>query len=325
MTPLDRQLEAIRDRVGIGIRRGPTLVRTEAGAGRAALARRVPTPLDLREAQFRQGLMLDDRGRPTVDLLVGYFRGALWALADDPTGALADLPRLEEHVVIGLDGPFAWEVLGAWASPSAIGLPYLGAFSPREGELVLRAGRTGEYGYLVIVPAERAESTLAALEAAAAPMDPVRTDDAAVSRCAFENFVFELAREGAHDLDALELQLTWRLDLASEAPGMDAVRAHRAAGLRRRLTPVEGETDLAEGSEVTVDGRPVGRILAAVGRRALAVLDLPWAQAGMAYEAAGTPISTRSAPFVTNRSLFVNPQRHAWATRDEIEWPPGWR
>ncbi|MCB9684862.1 MAG: hypothetical protein H6735_07490 [Alphaproteobacteria bacterium] len=322
MTALQDQLDAIRHRVGIGVREGLALGRTDATSGRAALAPRSATNLDLREAQFRQGLVLDDGGRPTVDLLVGTFRGTMWTLLDDPRGDLADLGTLEDHVVIGIDGPFAWEVLGAWASPSAIGLPYLGAFAPRDDELVIRAGRTGEYGYLVIVPADRAEETLAAVWAAAAPMDPVRTTDEAVARCAFENFVFELGREGAHGLDALELQLTWRLDLHADAPGLDAIRAHREAGLRRRLTAMEAEEPLVEGAEVRAGDRSIGRVLAAVGGRALAVLDLPWAQSGMTFEVDGRPATTRSAPFVTNRSLFVNPQRHSWATRDEIELPP---
>ena len=94
------------------------------------------------------------------------------------------------------------------------------------------------------------------------------------------------------------------------------------------LATSEAERETRVGDPLTVDGRRIGEVVARAppldggGDRVLAALDLPYANPGLTCELDGAPVVTRSAPFVTNRSLFVNPQRHAWATRDEIELPP---
>ena len=51
----------------------------------------------------------------------------------------------------------------------------------------------------------------------------------------------------------------------------------------------------------------------------LALLDLDQAHPGFLWDTDRGPVQTLSAPLVTNRSLFVRPQRHAW--RDEASLP----
>jgi hypothetical protein len=51
----------------------------------------------------------------------------------------------------------------------------------------------------------------------------------------------------------------------------------------------------------------------------LALLDLDHAHPGFTWQTPTGPATTVSAPLVTNRSLFVRPQRHAWA--DEATLP----
>jgi aminomethyltransferase len=334
---LAHQVAAVRERVALGLREDLCLLAMDARAGMDALDGHVATNLDIREAQLRQGLVLDEAGRPRLDLLLGFFRGRMWALAtglpeEEAVAALGahGAERLgAEHVVFTVDGPFAWEVLARWDTAAAVGLPYLGCYAPREGLLVIREGRTGEYGYLVIAPRAEAPAVWEALRAAAAPMDPAVIGPEARAHCALENWVFDLPHDGAHGLDALELQLTWRLDLRKQAPGLDAIRAHRAAGLRRRITALSTSAPVSPGDPVRAGAQAIGRVLrvapdlSGAGHRVVAALDLPWAAAGMTYAIGEQPATTRSAPFVLNRSLFVNPQRHAWAARGEIELPAG--
>lgn len=322
------QVGAIRRSVGLHRVDGARLFRFEADAGLAALDPVVATNLQLREAQFRQGLVLDDRGEPIADLLMGPFRGSLYTLVRGELEAGGE-PMHETHAAFGIDGPFAWELLGAWDTPAAIGLPYLGAYAPRDDVLVVRAGRTGEYGYLILVPNDQADAVWDDLHRRAIAMEGAAVERPALAHCSLENFVFELDREGRAGLDALELQLTWRLDLDKDAPGLDAIRAHRAGGLRRRLVAIRTPEPVADGAAVICEGEERGRVLASApdllgsdGQRVLAVLETPWAHPRMTYRIAERPAETISAPFVLNRSLFVNPQRHAWATRDEIELPP---
>lgn len=334
---LRAQVRAIRSSVALGPRDGLTLLELDANAGLDALDGRVATALDIREAQFRQALRLDEAGRPIADLLVGFFRGTLHVMGlglshaemIQALGAESARPVHEDHVVFGLDGPFAWEVLSRWDTAAAVGLPYLGAYSPREGVLVIREGRTGEYGYSIIVPRDQADTVWEELVGAAAPMDPGFVGDDARRHCALENWVFDITRDGAFGLDALELQLTWRLDLLKEATGLDAIRAHRTSGLRRRIVAMQADGPVDSGATVTAAGSPIGQVLSTApdlfgtDHRVVAVLDMPWANAGLEYAIDDRPARTVSAPFVLNNSLFVNPQRHSWDTRDEIELPSG--
>lgn len=322
---VDAEVRAIRRSAGLSRVEGWTLLRAPLEAALSTVDPRVATNLELREAQLRQALALDDAGRPRLDLLVGAFRGELLVLADGPNaeGVLGIPSSAEPPVIFGLDGPFAWEVLGAWDTPTAIGLPYLSLYAPRDGLLVIRAGRSGEYGYWLLVPRAEADAVWADLERRVREMDGAVVGAEALRRCAFENWVFDLAADGAHGLDALELQLTWRLDLKKDATGLDAIRAHRDAGLRRRILAIRAAGPLAPGATVQYAGQPIGTVLRASDRHAVAVLDRPSAEVGLDVTIDGTPARTVSAPFVLNRSLFVNPQRHAWATRHEVEIPEG--
>ncbi|MCO4746701.1 MAG: aminomethyltransferase family protein [Proteobacteria bacterium] len=327
---LTTQLRALRNEVTLSWHDGLSLLRFDANRGIETLEPLIATDLGIRESQFRQALRLDDQGRPLADLLIGFFRGTLHvfgtglehAAMAEALSAQDAVQAHDDHVVISIDGPFAWELLGAWDTPSAIGLPYLGAYSPREGVLAVRAGRTGEYGYMLVVPRAQAEGIWNEL-LAASPMPVTVVGKETLERASLENWVFEIDREGRSGLDALELQLTWRLDLHKDAVGLDAIRAHRDAGLRRRITALRSGKPLASGARVLCEGQEIGQVLAAAETAVLSVLDTPWAEAGMTYTVDGEPVHSQSAPFVVNRSLFVNPQRHSWAGRDEVELPEG--
>jgi glycine cleavage system aminomethyltransferase T len=77
---------------------------------------------------------------------------------------------------------------------------------------------------------------------------------------------------------------------------------------------------------------PIGTVLRAArsvtlgDHVAIGLLDIAHAHSGIesyavAHAGASVPVRTVSAPFVNNRSLFVNPQRHAFARRAEIAFP----
>lgn len=325
---MNEDIAAIRGGVALARLPDVTVLRGPARPAIEQLDPRVATSLALRDASVRQALALDDAGRPTADLLVGVFRDELLAVASGAVDALG--LAAADAAVLSIDGPFAWELLAEWDTPGAIGLPYLGVYAPRDGVLVIRAGRTGEYGYSLVCERAVADAVWAELVDAGRALDARVVDPAALRHCALENRVFDLERDGAHGLDALELQLTWRLDLRKRATGLDAIRAHRASGLRRRVTGITGP-EAALGAPVTLDGAPVGTVVAAVPDpggetwRILAAIDMPWAWPGLAVAVDGRPARSVSAPWVVNRSLFVNPQRHAWATRAEIPLPEGLR
>jgi glycine cleavage system aminomethyltransferase T len=324
------EVAAVRRGVAISAPNHLSVLRFQGDAGWDALERRLPGRLNLREGQLRPSLLLDEAGRPTADLLVGQLDGdavvvGRGAPADEIVDAVGvDAARVHEEVeLVGVDGPFAWELLAAWDTPGVIGLPYLGAYRAKDGAWVLRAGGAGEFGYLVL----GAPGTRDRLLDLGQRVDARAVGFAAMQRCGVEAFVYDpwLWRGP----DALELQLTWRLDLTKDAPGLDALRAHRAAGLRRRVTALR--VDAAEpfgldtrADPVTADGQVIGHALVCARggpTSAIALLDAAFAHPGQSYEVGGRPATSVSAPFVLNRSLFVNPQKHEYARRHEIELP----
>ena len=69
----------------------------------------------------------------------------------------------ESHVLLGLDGLRAWAVVKEIFGGDVLGLPYLSVeVYPFEGHRVhlFRAGKTGEFGYLLLAPVAIGEALL---------------------------------------------------------------------------------------------------------------------------------------------------------------------
>ena len=55
---------------------------------------------------------------------------------------------------------------------------------------------------------------------------------------------------------------------------------------------------------------------------AMAMLDVAFAHSGVdRYAIRGAPVRTISPPFVNNLSMYVNPQRDSFNTRDAVRFP----
>jgi glycine cleavage system aminomethyltransferase T len=323
-----------------------TILRFRGPGARDAVDRLCAGPLRGRDGQLQHLLLLDEQAHCFADAYVLCDDDEYELLLDGPEArAAADhvaghVPRgadveIEDrtgsHAAIALDGPFAWELLSRVAGAEAVGLPYL-TFFHGEGWTCCRAGRTGEYGYLLEAPGERAAELHRALLEAGAALDAVEADRAVLDQCALENLFFNPRREGREPVTPIELQLQWRVDYAKQSLGMDALRRHRAAGAGSRLTTLVAPRAVAAGDPVRIGAARVGRVLSAgwsVVRGdcvLLALLDLGCAHPGIrGFEiGADEPVPGRSVtpPLLNNRSLFVSPQLHTYATRGELRLPP---
>jgi glycine cleavage system aminomethyltransferase T len=304
------------------------------------LDRLLPGRLKLRDGQLLLTLLLNDDGTPLADAYLGWDDDEFFLLVDglDAAALLAYLrqhlrpedgleveDRSTTHAVVALDGPYAWELLGAGLDPEAVGLPYL-SFYHGDGWLCYRAGRTGEFGYGIIVRAAEAAALEARLEAAGRPFDTQRAGIEALDQCALENWFFNVRREGRAAVTPIELQLQWRVAYDKDYVGVDALRRRRQEGPRQRLTTLLAPADIAIGDDVTLHGRPVGRIVNAGFSPvrgdwvALALLDVAYAHPGIAAFRCGVGVPCRSVvpPVLNNRSLAVSPQLHSYQTREEI-------
>jgi glycine cleavage system aminomethyltransferase T len=155
------------------------------------------------------------------------------------------------------------------------------------------------------------------------------------SLCALEQGSFDVGHGEARALTPYELQLQWRLDYSRKVPGIAAVRAQRDAGTAGRITWWIGAHGARPeiGSAVTLGQRAVGQVIHAAESPALAAtIGLVLLELGVAFpglpmgwvDVAGQrqALQTVAPPLLNNRSLFVHPHRHTFATRERVTAPP---
>lgn len=336
------EVRAIRTCAALGWRPDIARFRLSGSGAWELLGRVCPADIYLRDGQLRHTLLLDERGHPVVDLLVGndddsflLFGEGLPAAAlrehlvrHAPPGLAFELDDLgTSHAYLTLDGPFAWEVLGKLEGPDVAGFPLLTCYRPRPDTTYLRAGKTGEYGYGLLVPhAEAAALWLRLLEAGAA-LDLREVGIEASWHASLESWFFNIHAEGlAAELTPHELQLHWRLSHEErDYVGAAALRARRPT---RRTTALVGRAPLAPGAVVRYQDRPVGSVLVTATSVtlglpiAIALVERELAHSGIDRFVAGdVPVRTVSPPFVDNLSLYVSAQRHSWSTRHELDYP----
>lgn len=307
--------------------------------------------LYLQSGQAREALLLDEGGDVELDLVVARQDTSflVGASGPDPSrlarlleraceGRAAEARSLAEtHRVVGLHGPYAWELCAGWLGPELVAMPHLSC--DRRGEVeVLRAGKTGEYGYEVLVPLAEEQPLREALLRLAPAYDALELDAATLALAALENGFFHASSVLPRVRCPLELQLGWRLSHDKRFRGSEAIARRRAEGLRRRVTWASSEQALSEGDVLLCDAEPVGEIVHAlrdpVTERWLALALMPssvaWAGHTLRLATGGGPagdaavVHTVSPPFLRNRSLFVSPQRHTYLGRASDAFPEIW-
>jgi aminomethyltransferase len=303
----------------------------------------------VRDGRMLQTLILDERGQPVADVYVcpdydacilmvegmttEQFSTCLARNADpDLEIALEDLRP--EHELISLHGPYAWEVLSKWLTPDIIGLPYLSFYGFDRGTC-FRAGKTGEYGYDLVIRSEDAQDARRELLELVRSVGGSEVSLGTLDLCALENGFFSVRNGSVEGLTPVELQLQWRLSARKQFPGSAAIEARRATGISRRLTYFVARDGVNPGDQVRGPDAPVGEVMAAAfspgigGVVGTVLLDIPVAHPGIdeffvPNEGSAQPIRTVSSPLIVNRSLLVNPHHHSYATREDVLNPPMW-
>jgi glycine cleavage system aminomethyltransferase T len=257
---------------------------------------------------------------PSASELIAYIR------AHAPQGTAVVLDDLSAtHDVLGIHGPYAWQVMEGLAGPEIIGVPYL-TFLHLEDWTCVRAGKTGEFGYDLLVPKHRAPALRERIEHAGRETGLVHAALPALEHCALENWFFNIRREGRLAVTPIELQLQWRVAYAKPFVGHEALRDRRARGPDRRLTCVTSPTPLSTDDVVALGNSAVGVVVnaglvptgdhdAAPFFTSLALLDIDVAHPGIdeLVASGSVHVTTVSPPTVDNRSLHVNPQRDRYA------------
>jgi glycine cleavage system aminomethyltransferase T len=344
---LDDQLRAIRHAAALTPADHVACLRVSGDDGFDALDWLCPIELHLRDGQMRHTLLLDEQGRIIADLYICRADESFYLLVEGMTavevtehiqGQLAGNTRIvvddlrQTHTLLSLGGPFAWELLAQAVDPEIIGLPYM-TFFDMGTWVCFRAGKTGEYGYDLLMPIDEAETTRARLIEVGQEFDLGTLGLEALDQCALENWFFNIRREGRSGASPIELQLQWRLSYTKDYVGSEAIRALRQARPGSRLTCLVADEPVAVGDRVAHDGREVGRIVNAGSSSArgdwvaTALIEIGLAHPGLGFTVVSDTGTERSAhsvspPVLNNRSIYINPQQHSYGTRRELDLPP---
>ena len=226
-----------------------------------------------------------------------------------------------DHVVLSLDGFKSWEVVKKIFGADVIGLPYLSIENYQfAGEPVrfIRAGKTSEFGYLLIAPVKIAaqlfDTLKAEVEARGGQLAGVDAHDA----LRLEGRFFNIFREGERVCDPLPLGLQWMIDFDKEQfSGSEAIRQRRADGLKHKIIGLAAEPGcnaLKCGARIFQEGRDVAEVVADCDSvvlnqpLALGLFSLELAYSGLEFRAGspdGPVVRSISMPPIMPKSLTV--------------------
>jgi aminomethyltransferase len=344
---LASEVFAIRNSAGLSRSTHVTIVRVD-GAGALDFLQTASTQSPyMREGRVRHTLLLRDDASVFADAFIVNVDDAFLVLAEGPSEAelVTWLETLRERAgaknvnvrgttgdwaTFGVDGPYAWELAAGFMGPTTLGQPYL-SLSRREDMMCLRAGKTGEYGYLLMVPSANAESAEAKLREIGGPLDLATVTREALDVCALENWHFSMRQLGTTSfirttLTPIELQLQWRVVYTREFAGAEALRARRAEGPKARVTCFTSSSPIAPGQRVRLHGLEgdAGEVLASCDSPTLGqtvgsvLLDIRVAHPHITFTAGEHEIRTCTASLVDNQSLRIQPHKHSYASRNDV-------
>lgn len=388
--PSAAEMHALRSAVGISLLEHVVVLRIDGPGAFALLDRLSTAPLYLRDGEIRQTLLLNEAGVPVADASIASDQDGYFLLADGlaeaelldyverygrslpgregPAGVASGEATVtslgQSHQLWSLNGPYAWELASLVLGPSVVGMTYMTTYRPPAGgpaeEIVcFRNGKTGEYGYDLLVPRHRAAALGTSLFQHGDRVGCARVELPALNQAALENWQFNMRTlrafrglsrltastspgEGEPDdvggcesiVTPIELQLQWRVGYDRGFLGAEALRRRREQGSAAvRLTCFTAADAVTAGEEILWGDEVIGRVFASgwshlrgdqVGAAFIRTkLAHPGIDRFAARTARGTRVAirTRTPPLLNNRSLYVDQHRHSYATRATDTFP----
>lgn len=269
-------------------------------------------------------LVLDDGGQ-VVDQVVAFGRedGILLESSCGAGTRLLEHLRAQDHegaeitdrsadlTIIGLEGPYAWGVVGRLIDAELASLPFESvAETTWNGSDVIfaRTGFTGEYGYQMLVPRQdAAELWTLALEQA----DPAGQE-------ALELAMLEVRQpvprhEATPGATVIGIGANWLVDITKESfVGREAVLEAFEAGAARATIGFTCENGIpTPGTLIMAGDQVIGEVVHAVhsvglgATLGLARVDRDLAAAGLELSAGGVGVTTLTSPYIVPKSWSV--------------------
>ncbi len=226
-----------------------------------------------------------------------------------------------DHAALSLDGYKAWSVMNEVFGADVLGLPYLSIeLFPFDGEEIrlIRAGKTSEFGYLLIIPQSKLNDIFSVLKEKVEKLEGGLCGLQVHNTLRLDGRFFNIYKEGAIVKDPLSLGLQWMIDFEKdEFLGADAILTRRKDGLKQKVIGFECDpkTVPPNGTEILHNAGKVGQVVAhchsyTLGRTVgLALINANIAYAGLSIfkldDEAGTNIRTLSMPPIIPKSLTV--------------------
>ena len=226
----------------------------------------------------------------------------------------------ESQVVVGIDGFKAWEVAKSLFGTDVLGLPYLSIERYTFNDVpvrLFRCGKTSEFGYLVMAPAEIGAELLNRSVGLAAELQGCLCGTDVHNELRLEGRFFNIFAEGKMVHDPLQLGLQWMIDFDKDRfPGKEAILQRRSAGLQKKIIGIQAPApvSLEKGAVLFNGDTAIGEVQAACFSYVLntsiglALMNIDVAYSGLTfnYSAPGGPeIATISMPPIVPKSLTV--------------------
>jgi len=225
------------------------------------------------------------------------------------------------HALLSLDGFKSWEIVKNIFGPDTVGLPYLSIENCSFGGepvCLLRAGKTSEFGYLLMAPVKGAAALFDALKSETEQRGGRLCGVQAHDDLRLEGRFFNIFREGQRVRDPLPLGLQWMIDFDKDNfSGCAAIKQRRTGGLRRKIIGVAAQSEqaaLEDGARIFHEGREVAEVVASGFSvvldqpLALALFPVELAYSGLSFRLGapdGPVVRSLSMPPIMPKSLMV--------------------
>src|SRR5690554_1261999 len=225
----------------------------------------------------------------------------------------------DDYVMLSIDGCNAWKAAKSIFGVNILGLPYL---SIEEFEFddtkvnVIRAGKTGEFGYYVLAENRVAEKLFDTASEKVKQIDGTVCGLEVHNTLRLDGRLFNIFSEGVAVKNPLYLGLQWMIDLENmNFTGSESIRNQRDEGVDKKIIGMVIEKnagDVVPGDKIFDENNEIGSIVSARHSYvldktvALALLPFDLAYSGLTYflrAANGPEIQTISMPPFSPKSL----------------------
>ena len=221
----------------------------------------------------------------------------------------------ETHCLFSVDGPLAYKAAKEVFGSDILNLSFMSCETyDYEGEKVvlLRCGKTGEFGYMFFAPKAVAGKLFKQLKCAVESLKGTLGGFKALDLAAMESNFYCARNEGAKVGNMAQLGLLWAVDFDKESfSGSEKIFGYRKDESLMPVVCVKG--NIADNAEIFADGESVGRVVCSKFSYALndnlgmAVFKRKYALAGFEFSSKASEnlgdISTISRPCVMTKSL----------------------